>query len=373
MLLDLSAAFDTIDHGMLLDRLEKLYGVSGVALKWMESYLCDRHQAVAIGKAISTKHPLRYGVPQGSTIGPKDFTMYTGPIATILQAHDINGMVYADDTQLYVTCDPSSRAHTLEALEACIADVRTWLIANKLMLNDTKTEIIHITSRFQKTEPLSPVHIGPSEVNPVSSVRDLGVVLDDRLSMASHVNNVCRVATYSLWTIGQLRTFLDQATTERLVHAFISSRLDCCNSLLYGLPESEVSKLQRIQNAAARLVVGARKSDSITPILRSLHWLPIRKRILFKILLLVYKSLNGFAPAYIDELLTPYIPSRTLRSSSRGLLRNPPMSCRTLATYGDRSFSIAAPREWNRLPDHIRNAPTVQCFKSRLKTYLFNL
>ena len=279
--------------------------------------------------------------------------------------------MYADDTQLYVCFDSLTKADTLKCLENCIADVRSWLMANKLMFNGAKTEIIHFTSRFRRADLLSPLKIESSYLCGVPLLRNLGIFYDNHLSMKAHVNRMCRTSNFQLWKIGQLRKFLDRPTTERLIHAFISSRLDYCNSLLYGLPETEISKLQRVQNSAARLLVGAGKYDSVNGILRTLHWLPVRKRILFKILLLVYKSLNGLAPTYITKLISRYIPTRTLRSGSLCLLNIPQVT--TSHRYGDRSFTIAGPREWNKLPIHVKTAPSVGSFKTRLKTYLFNI
>ena len=126
-----------------------------------------------------------------------------------------------------------------------------------------------------------------------------------------------------------------------MIHAFVTSRLDCCNSILYGLPMSELSKLQQLQNTVARLVTKAKKTDHITPVLRNLHRLSVRSRISYKILLLTYKALNGMAPIYISELLHIYKPSRTLRSANQNLLVIPRSNT---ATYGDRAFSICAPK-----------------------------
>ena len=153
----------------------------------------------------------------------------------------------------------------------------------------------------------------------------------------------------------------------------MSSRLDSCNSLLYGLPQNELERLQRVQNAAARLVSGVRGRFHTTPVLRKLHWLPISKRVMFKILLLTFKAINGLAPQYIVDLLTVYSPSRNLRSTAKGpLLKPPSLKAIKTATYGDRSFSAAAPKLWNKLPS-IRAIKSLECFKSLLKTYLFNL
>lgn len=165
----------------------------------------------------------------------------------------------------------------------------------------------------------------------------------------------------SIRKIGKIRKFLDKATTERLIHAFVTSRL-------VGLPATELNKLQRIQNIAARLVTLTKRTDHITPILNSLHWLPVRKRIIFKILLLTFKVIRGLAPAYLTDLLHFYTPSRALRSSSKQLLKMP--IART-STYGERSFSFAAPKLWNDLPIHIKNSETLNIFKTTLKTHIF--
>ena len=150
------------------------------------------------------------------------------------------------------------------------------------------------------------------------------------------------------------------------IHPFISSKRDYCNSLLYCIPKYLVCRLQRVQNTAARIVALTRKYDSITPIMCKLHWLPVRSRIIFKLLLLVYKPLNGKAPSYISSLLSHRKCSQSLRSSGQELLTVP---LAKLKTYRD-TFSIAAPRQWNNLPLSIRKSPSIAIFKRHLKTYL---
>ena len=185
--------------------------------------------------------------------------------------------------------------------------------------------------------------------------------------MTSHINSVCRSASYAIHRIGKLRRYLDAGSTEKLVHAFISSRLENCNGILYGLPDKHLNKLQRIQNAAVRLVSLTKKRDHITPVLMELHWLPVRHRITYKLLVLTFKALNGQSPAYTSELISLYKPPRTLRSSTQYLLRE---SGAKTVTY-DRSFALAAPRLWNELPLKIRTWQTFNGFKSQLKTHLF--
>lgn len=186
--------------------------------------------------------------------------------------------------------------------------------------------------------------------------------------MSGHVNNLCRTASLAIRNIGRIRKYLDQPSTERLVHAFVTSKLDYCNSVLYGLPAKQLSKLQRLQNSAARLVTKAKRRDHITPVLRQLHWLPINQRIVFKVLLITLKIINGYAPSYLSSLLESYKPKRALHSATKRLLIVPKSST---TTYGDRAFSIAAPKLWNNRPDSIKYAETVKQFISLVKTYLF--
>ena len=188
--------------------------------------------------------------------------------------------------------------------------------------------------------------------------------------MKKHVSSVCKSAFAHLRKIASIRKFLTDDSISKLIHAFITSRLDYCNSLLAGSPDTIIAKLQRVQNAAARVLTKTRKFDHISPVLVELHQLPIPLRIKYKVLLLTYRSLNDLSPTYLKELLCPYTPARSLQSSSKNLLQ--PVRTK-LARYGDRAFSTVAPRLWNDLPIHIREADSLDGFKSLLKTFLFKI
>ena len=165
------------------------------------------------------------------------------------------------------------------------------------------------------------------------------------------------------------RRVLTEDATKTVMQSLVMSPLDYCNALLIGIQQDLIAKLQRLQNSATRLVSRARKFEHITPVCMKLHWLPIKFRIQFKVLLLVYKALNRLVPNYIKELLVPYKPRRHLRSEAKGLLDEP----RTRLRFGDRAFSISAPRLWNALPQHLKNSTSCQAFKKCLKTHLFRL
>ncbi|PIK56827.1 hypothetical protein BSL78_06229 [Apostichopus japonicus] len=339
VLLDYSAAFDTINHDIFFQRLQNRYGVSGNALCWFKSYFTNRSQAVVVNDCISNVHKPVGGVPQGSVMGPLSFTMYTSPVEDIIKAHGMSGMLYADDTQVYAIKSGCDHGATLAKLGACISDIRSWSAANDMKLNDDKTELIHISSKFRTAAPIPSLKIGTTHVEPVNNARNLGVTFDKNLDMNQHINNICRSASSALHKIGKIRRCLDQQTAETLVHAFVSSRVDNCNSLLYGLPDQQVNKLQRIQNSAARLITRTKRSEHITPILRNLHWLPVKQRINFKILLLTFKCIHGLAPVYLQNLIRDYTPRCCLRSSSKSLLVTPPVCTKS---YGSRSFQFSS-------------------------------
>ena len=371
LLLDLTAAFDTIDHSILLHRLEFKYGITGAALLWFKSYLTDRVQTVSINGVLSEPCDLDCGVPQGSGLGPILFTLYASPIEDIILQHELDPMLFADDTQVYLTCDEV--VNSVSRVELCVDDIRQWMMDNRLVLNESKTEILHIRSRHKRrTVDLCSVRVGTTNVETSVSVRDLGVYFTNRSDMVTNVRKMCQAASFALYRIGRIRNILDRTNTEKLVHAFVTSRLDYCNSLLFSIEQKHIYKLQLIQNSAARLVMRTRMIEHITPVRQALHWLPIQARIHFKILLFVYKILHDQAPAYLSDLITVKVPVRVSRSNSHGAPALKPYVW-DQKTFGYRSFSNAAPTLWNVLPPEIRMSPTITAFKSSLKTHLFRL
>ena len=373
MLLDLSAAFDTIDHNILLDRLENWVGVTGSSLEWFRSYLSGRTFAVSIGNASSGHAGLTCGVPQGSILGPLLFCIYLLPLGHIIRNFDVSFHFYADDTQIYFAIDPPDSVKTSETspvspLLSCLHAIKSWMSNNYLMLNNSKTETIVFGPKSRR-EGINQLLTGEG-IQCTQEVRNLGVLFDADLKFTKHFSNITKTAIYQIRNIAKIRSFISFNTAETLIHAFVTNHLDYCNSLFSGLPKTSINRLQLIQNTAARILTKSRKYDHITPVLASLHWLPVAFRIDFKIVLFAFKALHGSAPVYIRDLLTKNEPTRTLRSADKHLLTPPDTK---LVTEGGRSFADRAPFLWNKLPLEIKRATSVCHFKSLLKTHYFRM
>jgi hypothetical protein len=371
VLLDLSAAFDTISHDVLLRTLHTRIGLSGVALQWIKSYLSNRYQSVKIGNTLSTPKELTYGVPQGSVLGPQLFSLYTLPLSDIVCDLGMISHMYADDSQLYIAFIPRcsiSTKSSISTVYTCTSSIQTWMRYNFLQLNGDKTEVLVFTPPSLSGHMFTSMPVCDTEVAVSSSAKDLGVILDSQLRLDKQVSNICKKAYYQIYLIHKIRKYITEEAARTLVQANVVSLLDYCNGLLYGLPNALISRLQRVQNSAARVITQANKHQHITPILKTLHWLPIKQRIDFKIILLTFKCLNGLAPPYLRDLIVPYTSARPLRSQQHNLLT--PLQSK-LKAYGERSFQSAAPKLWNSLPKHMREITSVFVFKTSLKTIKF--
>ena len=369
--LDQSAAFDLVDHNILIDRLAVRFGIRGHSLAWFQSYLSSRRQSISVSGITSSPVYLLSGVPQGSVLGPVLYNLYTSPIHDISTRHGIDNHQYADDDQKYIrfrtTPTGADQHKAFSSLSACIEETKRWGALNRMKYNDTKTEVLLVFSKYGGAKPINlSLAVGEEKIKPVSSVRSLGVTIDSHLTMDGQIRSICKNAFYHLRRISQLKKFLSKPALAQLIHAFVISRLDYCNSLLAGLSKASLDRLQRVQNAAARLLHGAKKFDSIHPILLDLHWLPIAFRIDYKIAVFTYRCLNGLSPRYLQSLLRLPVSSRLARDR---LITTKPRT----KTYGSRSFTVYAPQLWNSLPLSVRTATSLAQFCSRLKTHLITV
>ncbi|KAM9421037.1 uncharacterized protein sgpp1a isoform 1-T1 [Salvelinus alpinus] len=255
-------------------------------------------------------------------------------------------------------------------ISACLADISVWMTDHHLKLNLGKTELLFLPGKDCPFHDLA-ITVDNSIVSSSQSAKNLGVILDNTLSFSTNIKAVTRSCRFMLYNIRRVRPCLTQEAAQVLIQALVISRLDYCNSLLAGLPACAIKPLQLIQNAAARLVFNFPKFSHVTPLLRSLHWLPVEARIRYKTMVLAYGAVRGTAPPYLQALIRPYTQTRALRSSTSGLLASLPLRKYSSRSAQSKLFAALAPQWWNKLPHDARSAESITTFRRHLKPHLF--
>jgi hypothetical protein len=297
--------------------------------------------------------------------------MYTAELIALIEDSGFSSHLYADDTQIYGSCQPAAVDEFSSKISECVDVVSSWMRSNRLQLNADKTEVLWCaTSRRQHQLPTATLSIDGVPVVPVPSVRNLGVFIDADLVMRTHVRRTVSRCFAALRQLRQIRRSVPTTTFKTLVVALVLSRLDYGNGVLVGLPAYLVRRLQSVQNAAARLICNLRRFDHITDALANLHWLRVPERVVFKVAVLTFKVLHGSAPEYLGPVVRfANLPGRqALRSADTNRLVVPPFK---LSTIGRRAFPVAGPQIWNDLPDDITSLHSLPAFRRKLKTYLF--
>ena len=296
--------------------------------------------------------------------------MYVSPNGRLIDGCNIRYHTYADDTQLY-TSIKFPVGDSISRLVGCVESLQTWFWHNNLLLNPDKSDVIFFGThqRLRSSNLPSSIQIAGNAIHVSLDVKILGVKLDQRLTYSDHVNEVVRACNYHLRALRRIRRYMPMDTARTIAFSIVGSRIDYCNSLLYGVNKESLIQLQRVQNNLARIVCDVRRGQRPSAdLLRELHWLPVSARIDFKLALLCYNALKTGQPDYLRAVLKPYMPSRNLRSTDHGLLV---ISRHNLET-ARRRFSLAGPSVYNGLPLTVKQSPSVGIFKSALKTYLFD-
>ena len=386
-LLDMSAAFDTVDHGKLKEVLERRFGVCGSALKWFSSYLQSRNFRVNIGGKLSRIIELVCGVPQGSLLGPVLFLLYIEELQDLVKPYGLKIKLYADDSQLYISLVPTDEDNwklAKKRIEECLLSVKAWMNDHWLKCNEAKTEFLLLgkSSALDKMEFVPTVDFGGVEISPMDCTgktgKTLGVYLDTNLSMERQVNSVKRQCGMLLKNLWQVNRSLDMPTKILLVKQLIVSRLDYCNILYAGLPKRLLDSLQKTLNSCVRFIYSLHgHQEDYSQYLRDTHILPVMHRVEFKACLMAFKIVHNLAPDYLCDQV-PVEELEAVRTTRGNALPDPYKlkypklsSVNANSKLRRRRPSVFLPEVWNKLPIELRSIESVDLFKSKLKTRLF--
>ena len=286
---DLSAAFDTVNHQILIDRLSEEFCVKDSALKSILSYITDRKQLVKIFNSLSSTISINQGVPQKSVLGPLFFTYYISPVGSLIQNSNLLHHQYADNITIFEKINPNNPITTTPS---CIETLEKWFGFNHMQLNKDKTEIIKFGTSHQLKAAVNLTNFNNLPSNDV--MKTPGLTLDSKLTFNNHITRLIKSCNYHLHAISHVCLFLTDDLASSLVQCLVLNRIDC-NSAFYGVASLQLKRLQRVVNKRARIALNCNFKDhylnsSSKKNLQRLHWLPVKQRIIFKIALITFKN-----------------------------------------------------------------------------------
>ena len=272
MLLDLSAAFDTVDHNILLKILKDDIGITGKPLKWFRSFLSGRCQRIRLGSTVSDMVYLLFGVPQGSVLGPVLFNLYIRSLYGTIERAGFNVEGYADDHQVYVSFLPAGQSHALtSALQNCFSIIQQWMHKYCLQLNPGKTQLMVIgpPNILRNVQIHGAILTSGICIRFLKHAKNLGVIFDESLSFRKQITELKKDSFRLLRQIRKLRFLFTEKQLKLIVNSLVVCKLDYCNSLYYGINEHQLNELQLIQNAAGKAVFGLYKHDHLDDTLKN--------------------------------------------------------------------------------------------------------
>ena len=279
--------------------LKQLKGFKDNVIKWLQSYLSNRSFTVQLKRTKSGQCYIKIGVPQGSILGPLLFILFTKDIENIAEKYQFSFHCYADDCQIYFCFRASSSEEPLSKLEMCLVEIKTWMTHHFLKLNNQKTEVLEVFPFYNQSPSISSIQYENVPIPTQNAVKSLGVYFDSKLLFQRHANEVANVCNFRLKNMSRIGSKLDDELKKVVAQSYIMNKIDYCNVVYSSLNQNSINKLQTIQNAAARFVAGVhsynrewRHEGSMHELLFSLHFLPVKYRVKYKICLLCYKCLN---------------------------------------------------------------------------------
>ena len=362
VLLDLSKAFDSVSHTILLHKLSCI-GVSPDAVKWFDSYLSGRSQFVRIGTEISSSLPIIHGVPQGAILSPLLFCIYTNDLPSTTESCSLDS--YVDDSKALLSFSVKDIEQATYNLQSDLNRIVRWCSANQLLINPGKTKFLLIGTRqlMQTIPPDISLNLLGETITPVSSAKDLGVFLDSHLTYDFHITKLVSSCMSTLCQINRVKDSFDSDTLSLVIEALVISKLLYCSSVWSNTSSVNLKKLQAVQNFACRIITNTKKYDHITSVLQKLGWLPIEQLLLFKDTIMAYKGINNLAPNYLCNKFRKRSELHDHPMRHQDLLNTP--FYRTAA--GQRTFQYRGTKLWNNLESELKNIPTISSFKKKLK------
>ena len=363
--LDLKKAFDTVNHDILVRKLE-LYGITGNALSMIKSFLTDRKQKCQLGDVITPESSVTCGIPQGSILGPLLFLLYINDLPDCLR--QVSPRLFADDTNLTVA------GETIEEVELAMNNdllrIKEWLLANKLSLNVAKTEFLLIGShhKLNNLDSKPSVNIGHDSIKQVQHSTVLGVEIDEYLSWKKHIENVVKKVTSGIGAMRRIRDFVDRETLSSIYNALIRPHFDYCGEVWDTLGVGHPSRLQKLQKRAARIIMNLRYNTPGIEAINALGWEPLETRRAKSKVKQMYKVLNDLAPSSLATLFVRKrnITEYDLRGSSTSLQLPLPKTENL-----KKSFCYDGAKLWNSLPADKRDSDTLPTFINAIDAYNF--
>ena len=367
LFLDLRKAFDTVDHRILLSKLQ-MFNPNKFMFQWLSSYLENRKQVVVFNGILSNEAIISTGVPQGSILGPLLFLMYINDLPMALTSEVI---LFADDTT--AISHGATHCSVASDVQNNLTSISNYALKNRLIPHPQKTKIMLFSKQSQAVsiDDRIPLNLAGAQIDYTSSYKCLGFTLDEHLDYKLHLKDICKKVHYGISILRRVRLFLSEDTLISLANSLVLCHLDYCSPLLHNLLKSQLESLLKLQKQCARVILSQTRRSRSKPLFIRLNWLPIHQRIELNTCILMFKIENNLAPDYLNHMFQKQsdIHDHHTRSSASGCLH----TTRGTGATHLKSFQYYGAKVWNSLPKSFRDIKSLDVFKLKCKLYFMDI